>query len=154
MSIVVNIRAKDSTIERPLNREREKQAIVNFPQGEEKKYVRLRQTATTFVFVNLLAAWNTASAATLNPEEQTVMDDIDGVLFKVQLICAGICVSVAVLMAMIAGFFRMIGLREEAKKRYMDAIAGMTMVLTAPAVLGVVATIVRGFIKLFPHSAA
>jgi putative copper export protein len=57
---------------------------------------------------------------------------------------------VGIIMAMIAGFFRMIGLREEARKRYMDACMGMVQVLSAPAVLGIIALIVRSVLKLFP----
>lgn len=90
----------------------------------------------------------------VNGETNVVPQELDDVMRLIQLICVGICVGVAIIMAMIAGFFRMIGLREEAKKRYMDAVTGMIMVLTAPAVLLVIATIVRGILKLLPNSLA
>lgn len=95
------------------------------------------------LWLELLTAPTTATQAGLPSE-------IDDLMTKVQLVCLGLCVGVAIIMAMIAGFFRMIGLREEAKKRYSDAILGMIMVLSAPAVLLVIATVVRGFLKLFP----
>jgi hypothetical protein len=141
--------------------EKDKEVIINFLNGKKVKSTRRLKRAFEFVYMTVLAAWiqagiatNAYAQTTLSRAEKGVIDDIDIILFKIQLICAGICVSVAILMAMIAGFFRMLGLREEAKKRYMDAVAGMTMVLTAPAVLGVIATIVRGLIRLFPNYGA
>lgn len=138
--------------ERTLTNEKERNAVVNFLQGKEVKSKRRLRGAIAFVFVTCLAVWNESVYAVtqLSTEEQKVLDDIDSVLFKIQLICGGICVGLAIIMAMVAGFFRLLGLREEAKKRYADAIAGMTMVLTAPVVLGVLATIVRGILRLFP----
>lgn len=138
--------------EQTLTNEKERNAVVNFLQGKTVKSTRRLKGAIAFVFMTCLVAWSdVAMAAELSAEEQQVLNDIDSVLFKIQLICGGICVGVAILMAMVAGFFRILGLREEAKKRYMDAVAGMTMVLTAPVVLGVLATIVRGIIRLFPN---
>lgn len=92
------------------------------------------------------------SPIVVNAQDAGLPTEIDDLMLKVQLICLGVCVGMAIIMAMIAGFFRMIGLREEAKKRYTDAITGMIMVLTAPAVLLLIATLVRGFIKILPGS--
>jgi hypothetical protein len=142
-----------------LTDEKEKEAVINFLHGNEVKSTRRLKGAIAFVYMTTLAVWGqviietTAHAQGLSGQEQQTLDMIDGVLFKIQLICGGICVSLATIMAMVAGIFRLLGLREEAKKRYMDAIAGMTMVLTAPVVLGVLATIVRGILKLFPDYA-
>jgi hypothetical protein len=82
--------------------------------------------------------------------KDVIPPEVDMLLLKIQLICLGVCVSAGVIMAMIAGFFRIIGLREEAKKRYNDAVMGMIQVLTAPAVLGIIATVVRGLLRFFP----
>lgn len=87
-----------------------------------------------------------------NAQDAALPTEIDELMLKIQLVCLGICVGMAIIMAMIAGFFRMIGLREEAKKRYTDAITGMVMVLSAPAVLLLIATVVRGFLKILPGS--
>ncbi len=159
MTVGVKEEIKEYAIKHVSN-EKDKNAIVNFIRGKEIKSERRFKRAVTFVHGLLLASWiqatmaTTAMAATkLTEEEQSVIGDVDGFLFKLQLICLGICVSVAVLMAMVAGFFRIIGLREEAKKRYMDAISGMTMILTAPVVLGLIAPLIRGLLKLFPSYA-
>lgn len=141
--------------EKVVTNDKKKNDIINFLNGKNVKSSRRRKRAYLFVCSTLLAAWiNTSRPAYANAETNVLPPEVDDVLFKVQLVCLGICVGVAIIMAMVAGFFRMIGLREEAKKRYADAVAGMTMVLTAPVVLGVIATIVRGLLKLFPNYAS
>lgn len=119
---------------------------INFLQG--------KKVIIPLVVMTILATSTEVYAETLTRQEEDAMKTIDDVLFKVQLICAGICVGLATLMGMIAGFFRIVGLREEAKKRFSDAITGMIMVLSAPVVIGIIATIVRGLLSLFPQSHA
>lgn len=72
-------------------------------------------------------------------------------LTKVQLYSGGIVVGLAGCMAGVAGLMRTVGLREEAKKRYKDSIMGMAMVMTAPTIIGLVATILKAF---FPNTVA
>lgn len=136
-------------------------APVNFPRGVNKKS-RFGGTATvacmmalTFIAssTGIIGGTEVAMAQQMQiptTAEEAVPKEVDDIMFYIQLICLGLCVGVAIIMAMIAGFFRMIGLREESKKRYTDAIAGMLMVLTAPAVLLVIATIVRGLLAILP----
>lgn len=142
----------------------QRRATTNFIMGKEVKSLRRLKKAIKFVYLTSLAVWIQAMAAphvyaqeyaqssreAMKVAEMQAMEQVDEVMFKIQLICAGICVSVGIVMMMVAGFFRIVGLREEAKKRYMDAIAGVIMVLTAPVVLGVLATVVRGLLRLFP----
>ena len=168
MTPAFNIRGRKGTVEHDMvsvckedilthakqNLNSDTKDVVNFLRGKAVRTKR-RQKVTAYLYTTVLAAWtNVMIVVPVSAEtrDQTKLPpEVDEVLLKVQLICLGICVSVAIIMAMVAGFFRMIGLREEAKKRYKDAVAGMMMVLTAPAVLGVIATIVRGFLTLFPN---
>lgn len=77
--------------------------------------------------------------------------EVFDILTKAQLYCGGIVVGVSSLMGMVGGLMRTLGMREEGKKRYKDAIIGMSMVLTAPAVITVIATILKAF---FPTQVA
>lgn len=77
--------------------------------------------------------------------------EVTDILTKTQIYSGAIVVSLSGTMAMVAGLMRTLGLREEGKKRYKDALAGMTMVITAPAVIGIVATILKAF---FPETVA
>lgn len=168
MNPAINIRGRKGTVEHDMvsvckedilthakqNLNSDTKDVVNFLKGKAVRTKR-RNKVIVYIYTTVLATWTNvmiampASAETTDPTK--LPPEVDEVLLKIQIICLGICVSVAIIMAMVAGFFRMIGLREEAKKRYKDAVAGMTMVLTAPAVLGVIATIVRGFLALFPN---
>lgn len=75
--------------------------------------------------------------------------EVTDILTKLQVYSGATIVGLSSLMAMVAGMMRTLGLREEGKKRYKDAIAGMGMVLTAPAVIGLIATLLKAF---FPQS--
>jgi hypothetical protein len=77
--------------------------------------------------------------------------EVADILTKVQIYSGAVVVSLAGCMAMAAGLMRTLGLREEGKKRYKDAVAGMTMVITAPAVIGIIATVLKAF---FPATVA
>lgn len=77
--------------------------------------------------------------------------EVTDILTKVQIYSGAVVVSLSGCMAMAAGLMTTLGLREEGKKRYKDAIKGMTMVITAPAVIGMVATILKAF---FPETVA
>lgn len=128
-----------------------KRDTVNFSVSEKPLApLRLSQRLIEVSVLNLAITPTYAFAA---PEQDVIPKEVDDLLIRVQLVCGGICVSVAIVMGMVAGLLRIIGLREEAKKRFEDACVGMIMVLTAPAVLGILATIVRGFLHLFPQYA-
>lgn len=77
--------------------------------------------------------------------------EVVDILTKVQIYSGGIVVGLSSCMAMAAGLMRTLGLREEGKKRYKDAIVGMGMVITAPAVIGLIATVLKAF---FPQQVA
>lgn len=77
--------------------------------------------------------------------------EVTNILTQVQLYSGGVVVSLSGCTAMVAGLMRTLGLREEGKKRYKDAIAGMTMVITAPAIIGLIATLLKAF---FPQTVA
>lgn len=129
--------------------------IENFISGKELTPTRRHRRAIASLSAALAGIEASiifpAQIAFAAPDTQAVIPkEVDVVLLKIQLVCLGLCVSVGVIMAMIAGFFRIIGLREEARKRYADAVMGMIQVLTAPVVLGIIATIVRGLLHLFP----
>lgn len=144
-------------IEKPTSKD--VQAVANFMQGKEPKSLR-KQRRVFGLLLGLLAVtpahpvWAALPKETIEAmkKEAVIPPEVDMVLLKIQLLCLGLCVSVAVIMAMIAGLLRIIGLREEARRRYADACMGMIQVLTAPAVLGILAMIVRGLLKLFPGS--
>lgn len=94
----------------------------------------------------------TAKAAAVTAKVAAVTGvpkEVGDILRDLQIIAGGTIVGLASLMAMAAGLMRTLGLREEGKKRYKDAIAGMGMVLTAPAIIGLIATLLRAF---FPTS--
>ncbi len=137
--------------------EKAKTSMENFLNGKTVKSARRLKQAAFLVGVTafaILTGFDVVEATTsLSQAETDVMNQIDAILLKIQLICGGISVGLAAVMAMIAGIFRIVGLREEAKRRYQDAAAGMTMVLTAPVVLGLLATVVRGLLKMFPQYA-
>lgn len=127
-----------------------REAPVNFPVSEKPLApLRLSQRLIEVSTLNLMAM----PAYAFAQGENVVPKEVDELLLRIQLVCGGICVSIAIVMGMIAGLMRIIGLREEARKRFEDAVVGMIMVLTAPAVLGILATIVRGFLHLFPQYA-
>lgn len=139
---------------RPVRVEKDIKVIENFLSGKElaptrqhKRAIKLLSAALAGVEAYTMFPVGTVMAQTA---ENVIPKEVDEILLKIQLICLGVCVSVAVIMAMIAGFFRMIGLREEARKRYVDACMGMIQVLSAPAVLGIIALVVRGVLHLFP----
>lgn len=77
----------------------------------------------------------------LPPEAATI-------LTKIQVITGGTIVSISCVMGMLAGLMRTLGLREEGKRRYKDAIIGMAMVLTAPFVFFSIATIIKLFFPM------
>ena len=129
--------------------------VENFISGKElaptrrhRRAIALLSAALAGIEAYIILPSQAVLAAPAN--EAVIPKEVDVVLLKIQLVCLGLCVSVGVIMAMIAGFFRIIGLREEARKRYADAVMGMIQVLTAPVVLGIIATIVRGLLHLFP----
>lgn len=77
--------------------------------------------------------------------------EVSEILTKTQIYSGAVVVSLSGCMAMVAGLMRTLGLREEGKKRYKDAITGMAMVITAPAVIGLIATVLKAF---FPQTVA
>lgn len=73
------------------------------------------------------------------------------ILTRVQIYSGVVVVGLAGCMTMVAGLMRVVGLREEAKRRYKDALTGMAMVITAPAVVTLIATVLKAF---FPVTVA
>lgn len=139
---------------RPVRVEKDIQAIENFILGKELSPTRRHRRAIKSLSVALAGieayALLPIGVAMAQSKDSVIPKEVDDILMRIELICLGTCVSVAIIFAMIAGFFRIIGLREEARKRYGDAVMGMLQVLSAPAVLGVLALVVRGVLKMFP----
>ena len=77
--------------------------------------------------------------------------EVGKILTDAQIYAGAAVVGLSSCMAMTAGLMRTLGLREEGKKRYKDALVGMSMVITAPAVVGVIATLLKVF---FPQQVA
>lgn len=80
-----------------------------------------------------------------------VPPEVAELLSKVQLYSGSIVVGLAGSMVMVAGLMRTVGLREEGKKRYKDALMGMAMVMTGPTIIGLIATVLKAF---FPETVA
>jgi len=139
---------------RPVRVEKDIQAVENFLLGKELSPTRKHRRAIKSLSVALAGIETYAllpvGIAMAQGKDSVIPKEVDDILMRIELICLGTCVSVAIIFAMIAGFFRIIGLRDEARKRYGDAVMGMLQVLSAPAVLGVLALVVRGVLKMFP----
>lgn len=77
--------------------------------------------------------------------------EVTNLLTQVQVYSGLGVVGLAGCMLGVAGLMRTVGLREEGKKRYKDALIGMTMVMTGPTVIGLIATLLKAF---FPKTVA
>lgn len=138
------------------HKEPQKKATIvrpNFTKGKDTKPTMMQKMFIASIAALYLASMIEPAQASMmvtNAKEAGLPSDVDTLLSRIQWICLGVCGGVAIIMGMVAGFFRMVGLREEARKRYADAIIGMLMVLTAPPVLLLIATIARGVIQLLP----
>lgn len=135
-------------------------ASVNFMRSEDKKFPYAKIARLACITGALYLAGYVVPLPLVGAEqfsmptspENAVPKDVDNILRYIQLILLGLCVTIAAIMAMIAGFIRIVGLREESNKRFMDAIVGMIMVLAAPTILLIIATIVRGILSIMPGS--
>lgn len=80
----------------------------------------------------------------LDPSVGTVgVKEISSMVTKAQLFAGGIVVGVGGLMGTIAGILRQLGLREEAMRRWKDVFWGTAMALSGPALVFLLATIIR-----------
>lgn len=77
--------------------------------------------------------------------------EVTELLSQVQLYSGGVVVGLSGCMVMVAGLMRTVGLREEGKARYKDALMGLAMVITGPTVIMLIATILKAF---FPTTTA
>jgi ABC-type spermidine/putrescine transport system permease subunit II len=75
-----------------------------------------------------------------------ITPQLNDLLTDVQIWMGGTIGGVASCMAMVAGFMRTIGLREEGKRRYKDAIMGLCMVMTAPTLILLIATVLKAIL--------
>jgi hypothetical protein len=112
-----------------------------------QKAIRLKKrlSVTLTVFTSFLALTNPVFAKGSVPAE------IDAALIKIQLICLGLASAVAILCLMLAGMFKMLGLKSKADSWTWDIIKGLVQVLVAPVAVGIIVTVARVILKPLPN---
>lgn len=80
----------------------------------------------------------------VDPSMGTIgVKEVSSMVTKAQLFAGGIVIGVGGFMGTISGILRQLGLREEAMRRWKDVFWGTAMALSGPALVFLLATIIR-----------
>jgi hypothetical protein len=112
----------------------------------KKKYQSLLPK-TTSVSLSVLVTTTPVFAQT---PQTTIPSEVDSLFQTVQIICLGLVTAVATLSLMAAGALRIVGLGEKAKAWSMEILKGMIQVISAPVVVWLIVTILKGILSPLP----
>jgi hypothetical protein len=84
------------------------------------------------------------------PQPTTIPTEVESLLQTIQIICLGLVAGVATICLMLAGAMRVVGLGEKAKAWSTEILKGTLQVISAPVVVWLLITIVKGILSPLP----
>ncbi|WP_338473382.1 TrbC/VirB2 family protein (plasmid) [Niallia sp. XMNu-256] len=121
---------------------------VKVAKPKQKRKYQTMILKTLSVSLSVLVFATPAFAQT--PQPATIPTEVESLLQTIQIICLGLVAGVATICLMLAGAMRVVGLGEKAKAWSTEIIKGTLQVISAPVVVWLLITIVKGILSPLP----
>ena len=82
--------------------------------------------------------------------QTTIPTEVESLIQTIQLICLGLVAGLATICLMLAGALKIVGLGEKAKSWSTEIVKGTLQVVSAPVVIWLLITIVKGILSPLP----
>mgnify|MGYP001329639591 CR=1 FL=1 len=121
---------------------------VKVAKPKQKKKYQSLLLKTASVSLSLLVTATPALAQTSSPI--SIPNEVDSLIQTIQLICLGLIAGVATICLMLAGAMRIVGLGEKAKGWSTEILKGTLQVVSAPVVIWLIITVMKGLLSPLP----
>ena len=121
---------------------------VRLAKPRQKRKYKTLLLKTLSVSLSVLVFATPVFAQT--PQPTTIPTEVESLLQTIQIICLGLVAGVATICLMLAGAMRVVGLGEKAKAWSTEILKGTLQVISAPVVVWLLITIVKGILSPLP----